>query len=256
MDKLFTNWDELVFEYRRKDYGAYPLRYNYPSYVTYAALIVLFIFICATVGPKLFGEQEVMQEAKVTQVQYVDLKEAPPIERIEAPKPAVAAYVAPKVVEEEVKPEEELPTIGEASAAIDTTIVEEAAPAQVQQEIIEVVEPPPPVEEVKAPEPVREPVVIKPSFPGGKEALAKWLRSQIKYPAMAQRMGIEGRVIVEFTVNEQGKISDVTVKESLHKLCDNEAMRLVKSMPDWTPGSIDGVPTTQTYLQSIVFELK
>jgi len=255
MDKLYANWDELVFEYRRKDYGAYLMRYNYPSYVTIATLIVLFIFICSTVGPKLFSEEAVQQEVQVTKIQYVDLKEAPPIERIETPKPAVAKYVAPKVVEEEVKPEEELPTIDQAIAEADTSIVTEAAPAPVA-EVIEVVEPPPVVEEVKAPEPVREPVVIKPSFSGGTDALKDWLSKHINYPAMAVRMGIQGRVLVEFTVDEKGKISNVTVKESLHKLCDNEAVRLVKAMPDWNPGSIDGVATTQTYQQPISFVLK
>jgi len=54
---------------------------------------------------------------------------------------------------------------------------------------------------------------------------------------MAQRMGIEGKVVVQFTVDEAGKISDATVVQSLHKLCDKEALRLVTSMPAWKAGT-------------------
>jgi periplasmic protein TonB len=73
---------------------------------------------------------------------------------------------------------------------------------------------------------------------------------------MAVRMGIEGKVVVAFMVDENGKISDATIIESLHKLCDQEAIRLVKSMPAWTPGEKNGVKTTQKYTLPIHFVLQ
>ena len=255
MEKSFYNWDELVFEYRRKDYGAFPMRYNYPYYVSIAAGIVLFIFLCSTVGPKLFGKKENNESATtVTKMAYVDLKAAPQIEK-NIPKPAVAKYVAPKVTKEEVKPEEMVPTQDQAAAAVDNKVVETPIETK-KEEVVVVEEPPAPVAEEAKPEPKHEPVVIAPSFPGGTAALTKWLKSHINYPPMAQRMGIEGTVVVQFTVSGTGKISDVTVVKAVHTQLNNEAMRLVKAMPDWNAGSIDGVPTTQTYLQPITFKLE
>jgi len=223
MDKLITNWNDLVFEYRHKDYGAYLLRFNYPFYVTISAFIVVMIFIGGTVGPQLFKEKRTEGSVTtITKINYVDLKQAPPIDKIEAPKPAVAKYTAPKVVEEEVKPDEVMPTVDQASNLIDTSILQEAPKEEEAPAVVEVVAPPPApvvVEEVKAPEPVPD-VIKDPEFPGGKAALTKWLKSHLEYPAMAVRMGIEGKVVVEFTVDETGKISDAKVVESLHKLCD------------------------------------
>jgi len=255
MDKLYDNWNDLVFEYRHKEYGAYALRRSYPFYLTVSTLIVLVLFVGGMVGPRMFGEKQVAESsAIVKKVQYVDLKEAPPIDRIDLPKPAVAKYVAPKVTQEDVKPEEAVPTVDQAVAANVETIIETPKALEEVKEVI-VVEPPPPVVVVeKEPEPVPD-VIIDPDFPGGKKELAKWLSKHLEYPAMAQRMGIEGRVVVEFTVDENGKISDATVVESLHKLCDNEALRLVKSMPAWIPGEKNGVKTTTKFKQSIRFIL-
>jgi periplasmic protein TonB len=255
MDKYANNWNELVFEHRHKEYGAWLLRYNYPFYLTVAASIVVVLFAGGIVGDKVFREKQASESStRVKKIDYVDLKEAPPIDRIELPKPAVAKYVAPKVTEEEVKPEEEVPTIDQASAAISDEIIETPiAPAQ--EEVIEVVPPPPP----PAPEPEPEPVpdIIKdPEFPGGMDALKKWLGKNLNYPSMASRMGIEGKVVVQFTVDENGKISDAVIVESLHKLCDNEALRLVKSMPNWTPGEKNGVKTRQSYKLPIRFVLQ
>jgi periplasmic protein TonB len=256
MNKLINNWDELVFEYRHKDYGAYLLRFNYPFYLTISALIVLFIFVSGMVGPGLFKEKVASDSSKkVKVIDYTELKAAPPIEKIDLPKPAAAKYVAPKVVEEEVKEDEMLPTISEASAAVDEPILEEVPTQQEEVEEVIVVAPPPEPEPEPEPEPIPD-VIKDPEFPGGNEALKKWLSKNLNYPAMASRMGIEGKVVVQFTVDEQGKISDATVIEPLHKLCDNEALRLVKSMPAWVPGEKNGVKTRQVYKLPIRFILQ
>jgi protein TonB len=188
-------------------------------------------------------------------IDYTELKAAPPIEKIDLPKPAAAKYVAPKVVEEEVKEDEMLPTISEASAAVDEPILEEVPTQEEEVEEVIVVAPPPEPEPEPEPEPIPD-VIKDPEFPGGNEALKKWLSKNLNYPAMASRMGIEGKVVVQFTVDEQGKISDATVIEPLHKLCDNEALRLVKSMPAWVPGEKNGVKTRQVYKLPIRFILQ
>jgi protein TonB len=207
------------------------------------------------VGPGLFKEKiDAQSSKKVKVIDYTELKAAPPIEKIDLPKPAAAKYVAPKVVEEEVKEDEMLPTISEASAAVDAPILEEV-PVQQEEAVVVVVAPPPEPEPEPEPEPIPD-VIKDPEFPGGNEALKKWLSKNLNYPAMASRMGIEGKVVVQFTVDEAGKISDATVIEPLHKLCDNEALRLVKSMPAWVPGEKNGVKTRQVYKLPIRFILQ
>jgi protein TonB len=98
-------------------------------------------------------------------------------------------------------------------------------------------------------------VTRNPEFPGGKEAMMAWLASHLKYPAAAKRMGIEGKVVVAFMVDENGKISDTSIVVSLHRLCDREAIRLVKSMPDWTPGERSGVKSAVECSISVLFDL-
>jgi periplasmic protein TonB len=254
MDKSMICWDDVVFEYRNKNYGAYFLRNRYPYYLTLSAWIVMTLFVIGMVAPLVLRDKKDMGlETKVRKIDYTELKEAPPIDRIEVPKPAVQKYVAPKITTEEVKPDEMMPTQTEASALISTEVVEK--PIEAAPEVVEVVEPPPPVVVEKPPEPVPD-VIINPEFPGGMKECSKWLSKHLEYPAMAQRMGIEGRVVVEFTVDTSGKISDAKVVESLHKLCDQEALRLVKSMPAWTPGEKNGVKTTATYTLPIRFVLQ
>jgi periplasmic protein TonB len=255
MDKPMICWDDVVFQYRNKDYGAYDLRSRYPQVLSISAWIVIGLFIIVAVGPFIFQKGPGEKSSSGTRkIEYAELKAAPPIEKIEVPKPAVAKYVAPKVTQEEVKPNEELPTIGQATAQVDNTPIETAKPVE-EEKPVEVVPPPAPVEEVKPPpEPVKD-VIIDPQFPGGLKECSKWLQKHLEYPAMAVRMGIEGKVVVQFTVDTNGKISNATVVQSLHRLCDQEALRLVKSMPDWTPGEKNGVKTTATYTLPISFVL-
>lgn len=255
MDKPMICWDDIVFQYRNKDYGAYDLRKRYPEVMSISAWIVMVLFVIIVVGPYIFREDPGKKTGVAAKkIEYAELKAAPPIEKIEVPKAAVAKYVAPKVTTEEVKPNEELPTMDQATAQVDTAVVEEAKPIE-EAAPVEVIPPPPPVEEVKAPEPVPD-VIINPEFPGGAKECTKWLSKHIEYPAMAQRMGIEGKVVVQFTVDENGKISDATVVQSLHKLCDKEALRLVTSMPAWKAGTRNGVPFKLQYTLPINFVLQ
>ncbi len=94
-----------------------------------------------------------------------------------------------------------------------------------------------------------------PEFPGGVEAMNKWLSQNIKYPADAQEKKIEGRVICQFVVSSTGKIKDVTVIKSVEKSLDNEAIRVISAMPDWKPGTQKGKTVAVKYLLPIKFKL-
>ena len=87
---------------------------------------------------------------------------------------------------------------------------------------------------------VYEVVEQMPEFPGGPQALFEWLSKNIKYPAIAEEKGVQGRVIVTFVVERDGSITDVRVVKSVDPSLDMEAVRVVKSMPRWIPGKQNG----------------
>lgn len=81
----------------------------------------------------------------------------------------------------------------------------------------------------------------KPSFPGGDKALNIFLASNIKYPVVAQETGIQGRIIVEFVVNEKGMLTNIKLADNRYDpSLGREALRVVKAMPNWIPGQING----------------
>ena len=79
-----------------------------------------------------------------------------------------------------------------------------------------------------------------PQYPDGQEALLKYLAENIKYPDLARQNNIQGTVFVNFVVEPNGSISNVMILRGIGGGCDEEAMRVVKNMPDWTPGYNDG----------------
>lgn len=94
-----------------------------------------------------------------------------------------------------------------------------------------------------------------PDFPGGQAALMKWLGENIKYPAEANKKDIQGRVIVQFVVEPDGDISNISVAKSAHQLLDDEAMRVVALMPRWKPGTIEGKPVRSRFVLPVTFSL-
>lgn len=85
--------------------------------------------------------------------------------------------------------------------------------------------------------------VDQPPIPqGGQAGLNDYLQKNLRYPAEAQRAKIQGKVIVGFVVTDVGRIADVQVKQSVGGGCDEEAVRVVKGMPNWTPGQLNGKP--------------
>ena len=94
-----------------------------------------------------------------------------------------------------------------------------------------------------------------PTFPGGDAALMKYLSENVKYPALAIKAQEQGRVVVSFTVEKDGAISDVKVARSVTPSLDAEAVRVVKAMPKWTPGKQDGQLVRVRYNVPVSFKL-
>lgn len=117
---------------------------------------------------------------------------------------------------------------------------------------------------VKEPEPVIRPhepekiflVVEQPAeFTGGQAAMMKWISEHIQYPAVAKENGVSGRVVVKFVVEKDGSITNQTVVKGVDKDLDKEALRLIKSMPNWKPGKNNGNPVRSYYNLPVTFRL-
>ena len=95
----------------------------------------------------------------------------------------------------------------------------------------------------------------QPMFPGGMQEMMKFLQQNIKYPKEAQEQGKQGRVIVQFVVNKDGSITGDSVVRSVDSLLDAEALRVVRSMPNWTPGKQKGKPVRVRFTLPVTFHL-
>ncbi|MEM6643529.1 MAG: energy transducer TonB [Bacteroidota bacterium] len=169
---------------------------------------------------------------------FEDILEIPPTEQPPPPPPKVQV---PEIIE--VPDEEEIEE--EIEVELDVEVTEET----VVEEIV--------FEEAPEEENVDEIFTIveeSASFPGGLSAWAQFLQKELNYPRQAQRMGIEGRVFVQFIVERDGSLTDVQVVKGIGAGCDEEALRVIKNGPKWKPGKQRGKPVRQKYIQNITFK--
>ena len=94
-----------------------------------------------------------------------------------------------------------------------------------------------------------------PEFPGGMHALMKYVSENVKYPTAAQEKGVSGRVIVQFVIMEDGTISQEKIARGVDELLDAEALRVVKGMPKWTPGTVADKPVKVRFTVPVMFRL-
>lgn len=95
-----------------------------------------------------------------------------------------------------------------------------------------------------------------PEFPGGKEALNRFLAKHLKYPKNACKNKIEGRVVARFVVETDGRISNVEIEHSVDADCDKETLRVIAKMPKWNPGRQHGVAAAIYYSLPVTFQLE
>jgi protein TonB len=98
-------------------------------------------------------------------------------------------------------------------------------------------------------------VEVMPTFPGGNQALYKYIGERLRYPSGAQEKGIQGKVIVKFCVTAQGGVSMLSVMKSVDPELDQEAMRVIRTITKFNPGKKDGVAVPVWFLVPIAFAL-
>lgn len=262
--KLFS-WDnavnpdrvELVFEHRNKEFGAYVLRKKYQRRILMAMLISFVTVLVFFLLPQLMSLlSNVKFDDKNAVTEVVTLAEPPPIDKTTPPPPPVIPpppvqqtikFTPPKVVKDE-EAQEPPPTQEEVKEIQVSTVTQEGS-----KDVIDL-----PTDPVGDPDEGKIFTVVEemPTFPGGEEELFKYLQRNIKYPAIARENGISGRVYVTFVVDKDGKIKDAKILRGVGGGCDEEALRVVRNMPDWKSGRQNGRPVQVQYNLPVNFTLK
>ena len=101
-----------------------------------------------------------------------------------------------------------------------------------------------------------EAVEKQPAFGNSDDALIQYIAGNVKYPVEAKEKGIQGKVFVSFVIDENGKVTNVAIKQGANELLDKEAVRVISSMPAWKPGETGGKPVKVSYVIPINFKLQ
>lgn len=158
------------------------------------------------------------------------------------------------VLTENIKVTEEVPTEID-NTSIPTPLIEQEVTEDMTNEKETDEQTPPNVAE-QAEEPIQFRIVEQyPEFPGGMTEYMKWLTRNLRYPDIARSQKIQGKVVVQFIVNQDGTIADAKVVKSVNPHLDREAMRVIRMMPSWKPGIQDNKPCKTMVAVPIVFKL-
>lgn len=274
IDLISNDWTELVFAGRNQAYGAYQLRKGTGKRNVISMIFVAAVAALAYIGLAAYNSYQETQKARFEAEMEASLleqkKQAKVEKKAEVPKVEQVKKVekvkssikfTPPVIkkDDEVKPEEEMKSqdeLNENKTAIGAFDVkgndEEGGTVLKAVEEIAAPEPPKHEEENK----VFDVVEQMPSFPGGPAALMKYLSENMRYPAVAEENGIQGRVTVQFVVEKDGSVTDVKTMKSVDPALDREAERVVKSMPKWIPGKQNGSAVRVKYFVPVVFRLQ
>jgi periplasmic protein TonB len=170
---------------------------------------------------------------------FEEMLEVPPTEQ---PPPVAPIIQQPQIIE--VPDEEEIKE--DLNIKFDVEVTEDT---KVEAVTVVAEEPKEEVDEIFS-------VVEETATPkGGLPAFYKFVGEKMKYPAQARRMGVEGKVFVQFVIGKDGSINDVKIIKGIGAGCDEEAARVMQSAPSWNPGKQRGKPVKQRYTLPIIFKL-
>ena len=212
-------------------------------YLEIGLVVILFAALVAFNIPSYDKEvvevvQRTAEDEIEEQVIQTQQEELPPPPEPEVPEVSTEL----NVIEDDAESDNELST--EMFQNLEKQENIEITPVQVEEE-----------EEEKEDE-IFQVVEQDPEFPGGVEALYKFVQQNIKYPQLAKENNITGRVFVQFVVEKDGSVSNVRAARDIGGGCGAEAVRVVKSMPKWTPGKQRGKAVRAAYTLPVNFNLQ
>jgi protein TonB len=257
MEKGFKKnptFDDIVFEIRNKEYGAYILRKKYSGYVTLSILIGIIIISTAIITPYLNAKAlekrqqrtERQVEIKLENLDQPDQAIVPPPPPPPPPTDVVqqVKYIPPVVVDS-VKPEDTQKLMTADEAQVNVKNDDPVEVKEVKEEVQEKESEPEPflyVEEMPVP-------------PGGVPGLYKYIAEHTQYPEIARENNIQGKVYVRFCVTAKGTVEQVSILKGVDPSLDAEAIRVVRSFPKFTPGKQAGIPVPVWFNVYINFQL-
>lgn len=207
-------------------------------------LVVILVAVLVAFNVKNYDQEQVTviertaeDEIEETMIQTQEETPPPP------PEPEVPEVTTElNVIEDDAESDNEIGIVN--AEVTDKTENIEIVQVEVQEE-----------EEEKEDE-IFQVVEQDPEFPGGVEALYKFVQQNIKYPQLAKENNITGRVFVQFVVEKDGSVSNVRAARDIGGGCGAEAVRVVKSMPKWTPGKQRGKAVRAAYTLPVNFNLQ
>ncbi|MFZ4462846.1 MAG: TonB family protein [Bacteroidales bacterium] len=265
-------WIDIVFDGRNKEYGAYDLRKLSSKRHRFSLIATTIFAIVAFTAPGLIKTiipERAERNVDVTALANIELErnkakeiEAPKIEleKIEVQKiKSTIKFTAPVIKDDALVKEEDMMktqeevtesklSVSAADVIGNSTDTSAVDISDLQNEQTVVVE-----DDISKPFTIVEQM---PEFPGGTESMMKFIASNVKYPSMAREMGISGNVFLSFVVNRSGEIKNVKVLRGIGGGCDEEAIRVVQSMPNWIPGKQNGKAVPVQFNLPIKFVLK
>ncbi|MCO5946222.1 energy transducer TonB [Mucilaginibacter flavidus] len=264
LDILDQKWIDTVFTDRNKAYGAYELRKDNGRNTGKALIIGIIVFVVAISANTIIdmisgfipkGKEKIKITNVVLSPPPVDLKKPPPPPPPEPPKPKVdQVKFPPPIVKPDVEVKEKPPTIEELKVA---------DPGQKNlkgdKNADVVIDEPVGTSDTKVteedPNKIFTSVEQVPVFPGGMEKFYAYLQKTMRYPAVARENGTQGKVIVSFVCERDGSLTDIHVTRGIGDGCDEEAARVIKASPKWSPGIQNGRPVRVAYSVPISFAL-
>jgi protein TonB len=254
LDIFSNDWCDLIFEAKNKIYGAYDHRRQSDKRHFRALAIACIIFILGITGPSLIRsilptrKETDTTVRKLTEIKIDKPKEENILKDIPPPPPPMRNTIrfTPPVI----KPDEQVNEADEPKMQKEVVEEKAAIGAVNFDKGTDDVAAPIAKKNVEITEEVEQPFVVveqMPQFPGGEKEMFKFIKDNLKYPVIAQEMGVSGTVIVNFVVGRDGKITRVKVMRGIGSGCDEEAVRVLEKMPAWSPGKQGGKPVLVSY---------
>lgn len=244
-------FDEIIFENRNRSYGAYDLRKRYKSTASFSVLFGAALMTLLVIGLSLTTDRSI---ASRTEPGIVILKLDPVRPAFIEPQEIKAPDEMMKNVIRNLKP---VVTEDTADLTVYIPITDDLVEIQTNGDITDTASAVTVVDAI-IPD-VEEPRVFveeMPEFPGGVNELLKTIASNLDYPDAAIENNIQGRVIIKFVINIDGSVDRITLLRGVDPLIDNEAVRVIGTLPKFRPGRQNGVPVPVWYTIPVLFKLQ
>ena len=266
-DLTSVEWRELIFQGKNKEYGAYKMRSESESRHSVAILIVAITTVVGVNLPKLIDlvkpkAPEISEGYGVIDISQIDRTEEPVVKPVEPIAPPPAQFIKtiqflPPVIQEDdkVNTDENIKDmasvnnsnavisifdeIGSPGGTIDKASLKESVAGKDDGDGV-----------------IETNIEQMPVFPGGEQEILNYIGRNVRYPIIDQENNVQGKVILRFVVTKTGTVDKVEILRSLSHSSDNEAIRVVKSLPNFVPGKQNGRCVSVWYTLPVTFKLE